>query len=149
MGSGGHAPERNTYHPFTGKDVPWLLDRQAERYAEKPFLIWEPFDGEGRTYSYRAFAVETQALAAGLASKGVGAGDAIVIHTDNHPAQLITWFACARLGAVAVTTNTRSTSDELRYFVDHSRARAVVTESKYLEVVRASAPAVEIGRAHV
>ena len=117
--------------PFLGRNAAELLDRQAARQGEKPLLIWRPAEGEPEVYSYTAFAQETRAYAAGMARIGVKAGDAVVIHLDNHPILLLAWFACARLGAIAVTTNTRATREELTYFVKHSGAVGVITSASY------------------
>lgn len=124
----------------TARDIPWLLDQQAARFADRPFLIWQPVDGPSDTYSFARFSEETRACAVGLESQGIRLGDAVALHLDNHPAMLVAWFACARLGAVAVTTNTRSSAEELRYFLEHSGAKAVVTEARYLETAAAAAP---------
>jgi non-ribosomal peptide synthetase component F len=91
-----------------GRDVPGLLRRQAERYPEKPFLVWEPFAGPAETWTYKRMHEESTALAGGLAARGARAGDRILIHLANSPEFVIAWFACARLGAIAVSTNTRS-----------------------------------------
>ena len=100
-------------HPFTGRDVPWLLATQAAARAEHPFLVWEPFDGDGYTWTYREFAEAVARVAAGLADHGVTAGDRVLVHLGNCPEFLAAWFACSHLGAVVVTTNTRSTADEV------------------------------------
>lgn len=132
-------PERRgaKYHPFTGRDLCWLLDRQADRFGEKPFLIWEPLDGPEKIYSYSEFANLSRAIGAGLAARGIGRGDAVLIHLDNHPALLLAMFACARVGALAVTTNTRASAAEFGYFVEHSRARAIITEAQYAGLAEA------------
>ena len=130
-----------SYHPFAGRDVAWLLDDQARARSDKAFIIWEPSRGEGRTYTYGDFALETRRLAAGLALQGVKAGDRVLIHLDNCPEFLLTWFACSRLGAVSVTTNTRSTQDELAYFMEHGTATVAVTQPKYARLVQAAGPA--------
>ena len=36
----------------TGRDVPWILRQWTERTPDKLFLIWEPFDRDGRTWTY-------------------------------------------------------------------------------------------------
>lgn len=128
------------FHPFAGRDLPWLLDQQAEARGDKPFLIWEPGDAEATTYTYGDFARQTRQFAAGLAARGVRQGEAVLIHMDNCPEFLLAWFACSRLGAVAVTTNTRSTADELSYFIQHSGAVAAVTQPSYGELVAEAGP---------
>jgi crotonobetaine/carnitine-CoA ligase len=137
------AQHPTSFHLFTGRDVPWLVDERARTHPDKVFLIWEPFTGAQRTWTFAQFARETAAYAAGLAAWGVGKGDFVAIHLDNCPEFLFAWYGCSRLGAVAVTTNTRSTEDELGYFLAHSRAVAVITQPCYLETVRASAPQIE------
>ena len=60
-----------------GQDVAWLIDHWATNRGDHPFLIWEPKSGETQTWTYAEFATQTKAVAAGLAAKGVGVGDAM------------------------------------------------------------------------
>ena len=89
-----------------GQDIPWLLQHWASVKPEHPFLVWEPRDGEGRTWTYAQFLSDVRRLAAGLAGRGVSKGDKVLIHADNCPEAVLAWYACAWLGAVGVTTNT-------------------------------------------
>lgn len=130
-------------HPYAGRDVPWLLQTQAYVRGDATFLIWEPFDGESRRWSFAAFASQVERVAANLHARGVRQADAVLIHSDNCPEFLLAWFACARLGAIAVTTNTRSSVDELRYFIDHSRVKAAVTQTALLSLVSECGPDLE------
>ena len=79
-------------------------------------------------------------LAAGLRSRGVGQGDFVLLHMDNCPEFLQTWHACSQLGAVVVTTNTRSSQDELSYYIDHCKAVVAITQPAYLSLVQRSGP---------
>ena len=124
-------------HPFSGWNIPDLLARQAAARGDHPFLIWEPFEGEPRQWSFAGFAHEVDRLAAGLQARGLQAGERLLIHMDNCPELLIAWYACARLGAVAVTTNARSAGAELAYFADHSGAVAALTQPRFAELVNA------------
>ncbi len=123
-----------------GQDVPWLLDHWAAHRGEHPFLIWEPKDGNDRTWTYSQFADATRSVAAGLAAKGVKAGDRVLIHADNCPEGVIAWYALSRLGAVAVTTNTRSVAAEVAYFIDHSKAVGAITQPQYASLVAEAGP---------
>ena len=120
-------------HPFAGRDVPWLLENKARMRADHPFLIWTPFEGVGATWTYSEFAKDVAGVAAGLVARGVKSGDPVVIHMGNCPEFLMSWFACSWMGAVAVTTNTRSTAGELAYFIEYSRAVAVITQPALLD----------------
>jgi crotonobetaine/carnitine-CoA ligase len=110
--------------PFAGLDVPWLLKMRAEVRRDHPFLIWAPFDAPARRWSYGEFHQRVGALAAGLAGRGVKPGEAVLIHLDNCIEAMLAWFACVELGAIAVTTNTRSAPAEVAYFADHCGAVA-------------------------
>ncbi|MFM7068902.1 MAG: AMP-binding protein, partial [Actinomycetes bacterium] len=70
---------------FHGQDIPWLLNQHAEHRGEQVFLIWEPKDGPSRQWTYAEFAEATKRVAAGLAGRGVGVGDMVLIHAENCP----------------------------------------------------------------
>jgi carnitine-CoA ligase len=121
--------------PFDGLDVPWLLRMRAEVRRDHPFLIWAPFDAPARRWSYGEFHARVGALAAGLARRGVKPGEYVLIHLDNCIEALLAWLACVELGAVAVTTNTRSAPAEIEYFAGHCGAVAAITQPAYAEIV--------------
>jgi fatty-acyl-CoA synthase len=76
-----------------------------------------------RPLAYAALAVESARLAAALRELGVRAGDRVALWLPNVPAWLALLFACARLGAIAVSVNTRFKSHEVADIVGRSRAR--------------------------
>ncbi|WP_407167554.1 AMP-binding protein [Bradyrhizobium sp. ORS 111] len=127
--------------PFAGLDVPWLLKMRAEVRRDHPFLIWAPFDAPARRWSYGEFHERVGALAAGLAQRGIRQGDYVLIHLDNCIEAIMSWFACVELGAIAVTTNTRSAAAEMAYFADHCGAVAAITQPAYAELVAANCKA--------
>src|ERR1039458_5112288 len=123
--------------PFAGMDVPWPLRMRAELRRDHPFLIWAPFDAPARIWAYGEFHARVGALAAGLARRGVKPGEFVLIHLDNCIEAMLAWFACVELGAIAVTTNTRSAPVEMEYFADHCGAVAAITQPAYAEMVSA------------
>ena len=118
----------DTLHPYAGLDFNWLLDSRADQHPDKVFLTWEPFDGRPATFTFAVFREQVLRTACALATQGVKAGDAVLVHLDNCPEFLFAWCACARLGAMAVTTNTRSAPDELSYFATHSNCVGVISQ---------------------
>ena len=126
-----HSQPAGVVSPFAGLDVPWLLRMRAETRRDHPFLIWSPFDGPARSWSYGEFHDRVGALAAGLAKRGIKPGDFVLVHLDNCIEQLLSWFACAELGAIVVTTNTRSAPSEMSYFAEHCGAVAAITQPAY------------------
>jgi len=127
-------------HPFVGRDLPWLLEARAATRADHPFLIFCPQEGPEQSWTYQAFLEAVVKFAGGLAQQGVTKHDFVVIHMDNCIEFLIAWHGCARLGAVAVTTNTKSSADELEYFIGHCGAKFAITEPGFEALVRTAAP---------
>jgi carnitine-CoA ligase len=123
--------------PFAGLDVPWLLRMRAESRRNHPFLIWAPFEAPARSWSYGEFHERVGALSAGLVKRGVKPGEYVLIHLDNCIEAVLAWFACIELGAIAVTTNTRSAAAEMEYFAGHCGAVAAITQPAYAELISA------------
>lgn len=127
-------------HPFSEFDVAHLVAAHAEKRPDHPFLIWEPFEGKGRRWSYSAFYEDVRRIAAGLADRGVKVGDRVLIHLDNCPEGLLSWYACAHLGAIAVTTNARSAAGELKYFSEHAEVVGAITQPAFASLVEGACP---------
>ncbi|MGE3066446.1 MAG: AMP-binding protein [Hyphomicrobiaceae bacterium] len=136
-------PATSGINPFAGRDINWLLDLRAATRRDHPFLIWEPFEGEREVWTYGRFHDRVQRVAAGLAGRGLKAGDTLLVHLDNSPEMEFLWFATARLGVVIVTTNTRSSADEMAYFAEHCGAVAAVTQPELASLLSAAAPQLE------
>ncbi|MEX1312244.1 MAG: AMP-binding protein [Candidatus Sulfomarinibacteraceae bacterium] len=117
-------------------NVSWLLDQWVERQPERTFVVWAPFDGAGRRWSYADLAGDAKRFAAGLHARGVGVGDFVLMHLENSPDFLIAWFGCACLGAVPVTTNTRSVSENVRYFAEVMKPVCAITQTSFAKMVR-------------
>ncbi len=125
---------------MVGQDLPHLLDEWVASQPDTPLLIWEPRDGASRTWTYREFRDDTLRIAAGLLDRGVGVGDRVLIHADNCPEMVLAWYACARIGAAGVTTNTRSVASEIAYFAAHTDVVGVITQPQHAALVRDAAP---------
>ena len=130
-------------HPFMGMDLPWLLEQRALTRRDHPFIVWVPFDGPEQRYSYGEFLARVQRIAGGLHQRGVRRGERVLIHLDNCAEALLAWYACAWLGAVAVTTNARAVGDELAYYAEHSEAVAGITQPRFAELVAKSCTALK------
>lgn len=132
--------ENSAITAMHGMDIPWMLRQWQQRAPDKPALIWEPFSGEARTWSYAELLEQSQRVAAGLHEAGVGAGDFVLIHLDNSPEFVLAWYGCALLGAVAVSTNTRSVARDLSYFAEHTQAVCAITQPAFAELVQQACP---------
>lgn len=79
-----------------------------------------------KSISYSQLAAESQRVATGLTKLGVTYGDRVALWLPNIPAWLACFFACAQLGAIAVTVNTRFRSNEVADIVGRSGAKVLV-----------------------
>jgi crotonobetaine/carnitine-CoA ligase len=131
------------FHPYVGQDVPRLLKARAEDRSDHTFIVWAPFDAEPVRWTYGDFYQEVCQLAAALQSRGVNAGDFVLLHMENCPEFLLSWHACSRLGAVVVTTNNRSSADEVKYFMEHCGARVAITQPKFESMISTAGPDLE------
>jgi long-chain acyl-CoA synthetase len=62
---------------------------------------------EGRRWSYAQLGAESARIAAGLAARGVGAGNRVVMLLSNRPEFVFVLLAVQRLGAIAVPVGVR------------------------------------------
>jgi fatty-acyl-CoA synthase len=103
-------------HPAA--DVWTLLADVAEETPDAPAFI----HGERRLTFAELLDCAARA-AQGLADLGVGPGDRVALWLPNVPAYPILYFACARLGAIAVAVNTRYRAVEVADIVGRAGAR--------------------------
>ena len=108
--------------PFAGLDLATWLEQRARDRGAPPLLVWAPFEGAGRRWSYREFADDVARVAGGLAARGVRAGDRVLVQLENCPETLMVLFACARLGAIHVPINAMAAGPELAWYAQFTGA---------------------------
>jgi crotonobetaine/carnitine-CoA ligase len=129
--------------PFEGLNLNLLLEDRARQRPDHPFLVWAPFEGPSHSWTYREFATDVARLAGGLANRGIGPGDRVLVHFENCPETLLARFALARLGAICVATNAMAAGPEITHYAGSSRATAAITQGKFAELVASHAPDVK------
>jgi crotonobetaine/carnitine-CoA ligase len=120
--------EIGSVHPFAGWDVAALIEARARQRGTHPALIWAPFDGSVKAWSYAELADAVARIAGGLAARGIVAGDRVLIHCENCPETLLARFACAWLGATALLSNAHLAAPELARIIAALRPRAAITQ---------------------
>ena len=88
-------------------------------------FVGEP--GDERDITYAQLKDEVSKAANGLASLGVGAGDAVSIYMPMIPETVIAMLACARLGAPHSVVFGGFSADALRSRIDDCQAKVVIT----------------------
>ncbi len=101
-------------------DVWSLLANWAEHAPEAPAFL----HGE-KAISFVELHEQALRTAQGLSDLGVGPGDRVALWLPNMPAYPILYFACARLGAIAVAVNTRYRAVEVADIVGRSGAKVL------------------------
>lgn len=79
--------------------------------------------------SYGELALAAERHAAGLAARGIGAGDRVALLLGNRVEFILSLLATLRLGAIAVPLGTRLQKPEIAYILDHAGAVALVHEA--------------------
>jgi crotonobetaine/carnitine-CoA ligase len=107
-----------------------ILAEKAEQYGNREFFYFKD-----QVFGYEDFDRESNKVASGLKSLGVGKGDKVAIVMNNRPEYLFLWVGLSKIGAVEVPINTAHKGNLLIYMVDKTDCRFLVIESSYLDRV--------------
>jgi fatty-acyl-CoA synthase len=99
----------------------------------------------GRTTTWAELSRRSLRLAAGLAGRGVTAGDRVATLTLNHPWFVETVFAANSLGAMAVPLSFRLAPLELDHILADCTPSAILVDAQLLPLLRAAPAAASIG----
>ena len=119
-----------------------LLHEKTELNPSQEFMVYADRD---LRFTYAQFDKRVDDMACGLYAVGVRKGDNVGIWATNVPDWLTYMFACARLGAVAVTVNTSYKLHELEYLVKQSDLTTLcltdgVKDSNYVQMIKELVP---------
>src|SRR4029077_14965639 len=112
------------------------LDNIAEKFPLKAALILDD-----KTYTYADLLSRTRNLAASLLERGINPGDRGAFLLPNCPEIVVCYYACFKIGAIAVPLNIRFDADLLRYAINHSGARLLISEPNLFSQIEKSRPA--------
>ncbi|MEH7352056.1 long-chain fatty acid--CoA ligase [Neobacillus drentensis] len=107
-----------------------LLSQSARKFPELLAI-----ECEGRSYTYRQFNEEVNRLAHGLLQQGVNKGDKLALMMKNSDHFVFTFFAAAKIGAVAVPVNFRLTATEVQYILEQSDTAIVVCDKEFEQII--------------
>ncbi len=120
---------------MTGLDVPLtplrFLERAADVYPDKEAVIDGP-----RRITYGQIAAQATRLARAIQASGVQPGEHVVYVASNSAELIAAHFAVPLAGAVLVAINTRLSSPEIAYILEHCEAQLVIADSSLAEVHR-------------
>lgn len=110
--------------------------RLADRLADQTALIDGP---TGRSYTYGQLKGMIHSFAGGLAARGLGVGDTIALMSPNIPEFAVVFHGAAVAGVAVSTINPTYTADEVRYQLNDSRAKYLVTIALFAETAKEAA----------
>ena len=99
---------------------------------------WPYLHQGGESLSVAALDTRAHAIAAMLASRGVGMGDRVALMLDNHFDHVATFFALIKLGAVVIPVNCRLRAAGLGYILEHGDPVLVIAEHRYRDELSAA-----------
>jgi acetyl-CoA synthetase len=99
----------------------------AGELAEQEAAVWLGEDGARSSLTWRQLSEEVFRLAEGLASIGVGEGDAVGIFLPMSPQAAIASHACAHLGAVQVPIFSGFAAPAIAARLADAKAKALIT----------------------
>lgn len=129
------------------------LEMWAGKFPEKDFIV---YPDRNLRFSWSAFNNRVDNLAKGLLSIGVEQGSHVGIWAQNVPDWLTYMFACAKVGAVAITVNTNYKAHELAFVIENSDMHTLcmtdgVAGNDYIQIINGLLPELktqERGRLH-
>jgi malonyl-CoA/methylmalonyl-CoA synthetase len=116
-----------------------LFALSRHRFPHKPALRFRSPEGDS-TLSYSELFAEAEALAAGLAARGVAPGDRVAFFLGNRPEFVTAFLAVLRLGAVMVPVNLAYRRREIVHLLADSAPRLLLSERAQGEILAELAP---------
>jgi acyl-CoA synthetase (AMP-forming)/AMP-acid ligase II len=107
----------------------------ARAYPDRP---WISCDGD--TWSYAEGDQLTDRLARGLMAAGVEPGDRVALLFANSPELVFCYYACWKIGAIAVPLNIRFAPAELAYALEHCGAKLLLGQDQLCRAVMPLTP---------
>ena len=109
-----------------------ILRVSARRVANKTAIIYDSI-----SMTYADLDARADHFCSALMDLDFAPQTKVAIMARNIPAYPVVHFGTARSGCVLVHASTRYTADELAYVLDKSEARALIVDTKFLEIALA------------
>ncbi|MFW5734605.1 MAG: AMP-binding protein, partial [Oceanidesulfovibrio sp.] len=105
-----------------------FLDAEAARDPSRPAMVHVDDDGARRDLDLAYFSRESSRMAQGLAQRGIGPGDRVLVMLYRRLEWWITVLALHKLGAVAAPGPHLLTTKDIEFRVDYASLKSIVCE---------------------
>ncbi len=103
------------------------LDANLAARGDKPAIVFEGEPGDVRVLTYRQLHADVSRFANALKSRGITAGDRVVIYMPLIPEAVVAMQACARIGAVHSVVFGGFSANAVKDRIEDARAKMVIT----------------------
>lgn len=117
---------------IAGQTIPSRFVENVEKNADSVALRVRRDDGSYREWTYRQYADQVARCAAGLMALGFGPGQRLVLMLRNRPEFHVLDMAAYFCGGTALSIYNSSSSEQIKYLVQHSEATIAVADDQGL-----------------
>jgi fatty-acyl-CoA synthase len=116
-----------------------FLERSASIFPEHPAVVY----GSVRRSWAETF-TRCRRLASALERRGIGLGDTVAVMATNTPELFEAHFGIPMLGAVLNAVNTRLDAASVKFILEHSEAKVLITDREFSKVVAPAIAAMDV-----
>ena len=136
MGLSASAPWTKYYGSTpVSLNYPNLTMYQLLRQTAKQYPNAIAYDFKGKTATYKAFLEAIDAAAKGLVAMGIQKGDRVTICMPNSPQALHCFYGLNRIGAIPSMIHPLSAPQEIAFYLNLSKSRAILTLDQFYNKV--------------
>ncbi len=123
---------------YPDKTMYQLLNDTAKQYPNNTAYIFQ-----GKKTTFAQFMSRIDSAARGLTAMGIGKGDKVTICMPNCPQALDCFYALNRIGAIANMIHPLSAPQEIAFYLNFSKSKAILTLDQFYGKVSQILPQVE------
>ena len=116
-----------------------LLAETAAKYPGQTAYIFQ-----GKKTTFAQFMTRIDAAAKGLTAMGISKGDKVTICMPNSPQALDCFYALNRIGAIANMIHPLSAAQEIAFYLNFSKSKAILTLDQFYGKVASILPQLEL-----
>ena len=123
---------------YPDKTMYQLLGDTARQYPNNTAYIFQ-----GKKTTFAQFMTRIESAAKGLVAMGIGKGDKVTICMPNSPQALDCFYALNRIGAIANMIHPLSAAQEIAFYLNFSKSKAILTLDQFYDKVASIMPQVK------
>lgn len=119
-------------------EYPELTLYQIVSKTAKNYPTYCAYEFLGKKTDYQTFALRIERAARALYAAGIRKGDRVSICMPNSPQALDCFYALSQIGAVSNMIHPLSAKQEISYYLNVSKSKAILTLDRFYEKVRSA-----------